>query len=345
MARQPFTPRRLRVALGSLWVIDGLLQLQPYMFTKAFLTYTVEANAMGLPASLQEPIGAAIRLVQPHLVAYDLAFAFVQLSIGAAIIAKRTARAGLAASIAWGMAVWYLGEGLGGITGGFASMVAGAPGAALLYVLLAVVLWPKAQHPAPESPAAAAGLLGETATRWAWALLWLSGAYFEVQPTHAPSLIMAANFQMVASGEPRLLSQLDSSLAAFAYAHGNPIALVLAIAMVLVGTGVLRHGWGAGRLEARAAKAGPLEAGIALSVAFWVFGQNFGGILTGSGTDLNSGPVLVLLALTLYRPALYRPAPRSPGSAGAAGHPVDVRLPAREAELDVHPVGGVTRWA
>ena len=45
-------------------------------------------------------------------------------------------------------------------------------------------------------------------------------------------------------------------------------------------------------------------AGLMLAVAavIWVFGQALGGILTGVGTDPNSGPLLALLALA-YWPA------------------------------------------
>ena len=59
---------------------------------------------------------------------------------------RRTARAALAGTIAWGLAVWWLGEGLGGILGSATSSpLTGAPGAAVLYallVLLALAFWP-----------------------------------------------------------------------------------------------------------------------------------------------------------------------------------------------------------
>lgn len=38
------TRRRLAVALGVIWFIDGLLQLQPYMFTKGFVTGIILPN-------------------------------------------------------------------------------------------------------------------------------------------------------------------------------------------------------------------------------------------------------------------------------------------------------------
>ena len=41
---------------------------------------------------------------------------------------------------------------------------------------------------------------------------------------------------------------------------------------------------------------------VVVAAAIWVFGEAFGGILTGGGTDPNSGPLLALLALA-YWPA------------------------------------------
>jgi hypothetical protein len=48
-----------------------------------------------------------------------------------------------------------------------------------------------------------------------------------------------------------------------------------------------------------------LVAGIALSLDYWIFGQAFGQMLTGMGTDPNTGPLVILLALTIFpiRPA------------------------------------------
>ena len=54
-------------------------------------------------------------------------------------------------------------------------------------------------------------------------------------------------------------------------------------------------------LPSSAAKA-TLVLAIVVAAVIWVFGEAFGGILTGGGTDPNSGPLLVLLALT-YWPA------------------------------------------
>ena len=43
---------------------------------------------------------------------------------------------------------------------------------------------------------------------------------------------------------------------------------------------------------------------IVVAVVIWVVGENFGMILAGSATDPNSGPLLVLLAITVVGWAL-----------------------------------------
>jgi hypothetical protein len=66
------------------------------------------------------------------------------------------------------------------------------------------------------------------------------------------------------------------------------IAFGLAALQALVGLGVL-----AGRRWSSLA----LRFGVVLAVVFWVFCQGFGGLSTGTATDPNTGPLLVLLAI------------------------------------------------
>ena len=69
-------------------------------------------------------------------------FATIQLLLGLGIAFRPTVRVALAASVAWSLGVWWFGEGLGGVLSGGASPLNGAPGAVILYALLAVLLWP-----------------------------------------------------------------------------------------------------------------------------------------------------------------------------------------------------------
>ena len=40
-------------------------------------------------------------------------------------------------------------------------------------------------------------------------------------------------------------------------------------------------------------------SGILLALIFWIIGQSFGGIFTGLTTDLNTGPIILLLGLVI----------------------------------------------
>jgi hypothetical protein len=116
-----------------------------------------------------------VRIVLHQPVIIDAAFGLIQLALGAGILYARTARRALAVSVAWALMVWYLGEGLGGLLGGSSSLLTGAPGAALLYAVLALAAWPRR-----DGTAAADGPPLWTAA--AWAALWLGGAVLQLLP-------------------------------------------------------------------------------------------------------------------------------------------------------------------
>ena len=116
-----------------------------------------------------------------HLALLNTIFATIQVLLGLGIAIRPTVRLALAASIAWSLGVWWFGEGLGGVLAGGASPLNGAPGAVILYALLAVLLWPADRADAgARSPrrARSAGALA----RALWLVLWLSLAYFALTP-------------------------------------------------------------------------------------------------------------------------------------------------------------------
>jgi hypothetical protein len=87
-----------------------------------------------------------------------------------------------------------------------------------------------------------------------------------------------------------------NSAASDAQGHGALIATVLGLGSILIALAV----WT--RLRTLA-----LVIGAALSLAYWVFGQSLGGpFWAGSATDVNTGPLLVLLALTVAAQPLPR---------------------------------------
>jgi hypothetical protein len=133
--------RRLQLLLAGLWLLDGVLQLQSVMFTRQFPAMLAE-SAAGQPGVVAAPVTWAARLIAGHPAPANAAFAALQIALGLGLAWRPAVRPALAGSVLWGLAVWWLGEGLGGLFTGTASPAGGAPGAALLYAVVAVLLWP-----------------------------------------------------------------------------------------------------------------------------------------------------------------------------------------------------------
>src|SRR4029077_121381 len=137
----PDARRLLQLVLAGLWLLDGVLQYQAFMFSKGF-SDMLAGTASGNPGVVARPISWDATLVGHHLAALNAVFATVQLLLGIGIAWRPTVRVALAASVAWSLGVWWFGEGLGMVLTGDVSPVNGAPGAVILYALLAVLLWP-----------------------------------------------------------------------------------------------------------------------------------------------------------------------------------------------------------
>jgi len=286
----PDARRLLQLTLAGIWLLDGVLQYQAFMFSKGF-SDMLAGTASGNPRVVASPITWDAALVQHHLVLLNAIFATIQLLIGIGIAWRPTVRVALAASIAWSLGVWWFGEGLGMVLTGDVSPVNGAPGAVILYALLAVLLWP-ADRPAP-APFVAARAVGAPVARALWLVLWLSLAYFALLPANRAPQALHDMIAGMTDGEPGWLAALDRGAASLVAHQGLAASIVLAIALVIVAAGVY--------LPAPAAR-GTLVLAIVVAALIWVFGEAFGEIMTGGATDPNSGPLLVLLALA-YWPA------------------------------------------
>ncbi len=200
----PDTRRTLQLALGAAWLLDAVLQYQSFMFTKAF-GQMLAATAPGNPSAVASPISWNARLIEHHGVVLNTAFATVQLLLALGIAWRPTVRPALAASVAWAVGVWWLGEGMGGILTGNASPVTGAPGAVILYALLAVLLWP-GDRGGESAPFGAARAVGARAARALWLVLWASLAYFALLPGNRAPQALRDMITSMAAGEPGWLA-------------------------------------------------------------------------------------------------------------------------------------------
>lgn len=262
----------LRIALGVVWLADAALQYQPFMFGRGFVTGVLAPAAAGQPAIVAAPARYADQLIAHNVAAWNAVFATVQLALGLGLLWRRTTKIALAGTIAWALGVWLLAEGAGGLLNGTASPLTGAPGAALLYALLAVLIWPTSSGSGPAAAGAtaaggtaatgagsvaAASPLGRRGSSLLWLILWTGFAALLLQP---------------ATGVP---------------AAGRGL---LAAAFVLIGAGILTP------RTARAA----LICGVCAALIIWAAGESFGALFTGQATDPNTGPLLVLLAVAFW---------------------------------------------
>jgi hypothetical protein len=280
--------RVLQLALAAIWLLDAVLQYQSFMYTKAF-TQMIAGTASGNPPVIARPITWNATLAEHHLVLVNTIFATIQLAIGLGIAFRPTVRCALALSVAWSLGVWWFGEGLGGVLSGAASPLNGAPGAVIIYALLAVLLWP-ADRETP-APFTAARAVGAHVARGLWLVLWLSLAYFALTPANRAPQAVSGMISGMESGNPGWLAALDRGAASLVSGQGLAVSAALAAGLILIAAGVY--------LPSPAAR-GTLVLAVAVALVIWVFGEAFGAIMTGGGTDPNSGPLLALLALSYW---------------------------------------------
>ena len=279
--------RRLQLILAGLWLFDGILQYQPAMFTQAF-PQMLGGSAEGNPAVVAAPVTWSAGFVDHHLALLNAVFATFQVALGIGIAWRPTVRLALAASVAWSLAVWWLGEGLGGVLAGTASLIDGAPGAVILYAVLAVLLWPAgrdADAPFAASPAAARGL-----ARALWLAVWGSMAVIAVLPAARAPQALSGAISDTEPGQPTWLGWLDSRVASALDQHGAAASIVLAAVCATAAAGIF----------APARQLRPvLVLALATAAGLWL-AQGLGGIFTGMSTDPSSGPLLALLAMSFW---------------------------------------------
>jgi hypothetical protein len=274
------TRRHLQIALGLLWLLDGGLQLQPFMLGTGFARQVIAPTAAGQPHFVAAPVLWGARIIAAHPVAWDVPFAAIQLLIGAGLLVPRTARLALAASLPWALGVWFFGEGLSGLASGHASLLTGAPGSVLLYGVLALAAWPR-RDPSHQAPA-----------RWlplAWAVLWVGGAIFQALPGQNTGTAVADAITGGAGGAPGWLGRLDASVAGWTTRHGTAVVVALVVSEALIGLAALHS-----------RSRGPaVAAGFVLALAIWVVGQDLGQLYSGHATDPNTAPIIALLAIVI----------------------------------------------
>lgn len=310
--------RHLQVSLAVLWLLDGALQCQPSMFGPNFARKILSPARHGLPAIMASPLHvvAALESASPALA--NGGFALIQIALGVGLLTRRFTRVALLASIAWALSVWVVGEGLGGVTAG-ATVLSGAPGAALLYGVIAVLAWPTRDGRSDQPPS------------WlalpAWCGLWLTGAVLQLVAGNNSAMSLTMMLRGAQAGSPGWIAGIDHHLALIRFPSWTAAALTAV--NVLVAIWALVPGW------TRNASVG---LGVTVALVGWVLVQGLGDLTSGQSTDVNSGPLIVLLAVAVV--GAYPLDARSPsGHALASNERARHPSPSGAAHpLNAHPV-------
>jgi hypothetical protein len=273
--------------LAGLWVLDGVLKLQPFMFTKDVGPMTIGDAVTGAPNWLADPMNWVERIMVNHPDGPMVVFALAELAIGFAIAYRPTLRYGLIACLCWVPFLWFFAEGLGGLTAD-SGPFGGAPGASILYGLLAVLLWPTDRPGTSE----AARFVGVRAARIVWVVLWGLLAGLALLPANRAADAFSDAISDNVSGTPQGYTSLLNHAASWTEGRGNELGITLAVLLALVAVSVLIP-------DRRVVRAG-LVLAIVIATIIWVLGEGLGMPFMGMATDPDTGPLLAVIAIAFW---------------------------------------------
>lgn len=302
------TQQRLRQLLGLLWLVDGLLQLQPMMFTMNMVNGVMVPMVHAQPGPIAASLNWIVQVTTQNLTLVNICIAVIQILIGLSLLSGKWVKGTLIVSIIWAFIVWYGGEGMSMLLTGQASAFTGAPGAVLLYALLALVLYPRRSTATASTTNGGMllqkdypGLLSREQLLLIFAGFWVVMALLQIQPYWwQQGQISQGIGGMVGQGgwnsflvDP-VLSWLSS------VTTNSEITLNIAFIIIFLGLGIALA-----VLKDRQVRPFLLIS-IIVSLAIWWFAEAFGMIFTGMATDFNSGLLLVVIALACW-PVVRQP--------------------------------------
>jgi hypothetical protein len=278
----------IQVTLGLLWLLDGLLQLQPAMFTARFAREVILPSAHGQPGFIAWPIHQAVHLILWAPGPVNAVVALAQIGIGVGLMFRVSVRPAIVVSILWSLNVWVVGEGAGGLAAGTGMLLTGAPGAVLLYAVLAAAVWPGRDRPA----------------RWltrAWVSLWVGAAILQALPAQASNRAIRASISANADDAPGWLRSLDHAILSALPRGGRSIVFAVVALQLIIGLSAL---------AGRSYRLWGTALGTLFALIAWVLGESLGTYWTGLATDPNSGPLIALMGFGVAVTTIGRPASR-----------------------------------
>ncbi len=310
---EPIARRVLRVGFAVLWIVDGLLQIQPGM-PLGLASGVLQPGAVGSPGWVQRLVGVAVGAWSRHPTEAAAAAVWIQLGIGMMLLVAPRGRwsqvAGLV-SAGWGLVVWVFGEAFGGLFAPGLTVLFGAPGAASFYVVAGgLLVLPERAWDGRQLGRVITGSLGAFLLAMAGLQAWPGRGFWQGRSHGQLGTLAGMVREMATTSQPHYLAAMVSSFGSLTEAHGWAVNLFSVVAMAAIGVALV-----SGR-QVRLA----VVALIVFGVADWVFIEDFG-VFGGTGTDPNSMLPLLLVATVGYLAVARAPAP------APAPSPVEATVP------------------
>jgi hypothetical protein len=271
--------RMVQSVLGLIWLLDGALQFQSFMYGKGFIAMLTGMTS-GQPGWVASSVTWGAHTLHSDQVLWNTLFALVQVAIGLGLLYRPTVKPALVLSFFWAFVVWWFGEAFGMLFMTMASPLTGAPGAVILYAVIGAIVWPNGRP---------GGLLGIRGARIAWGGLWVLMAWLWLEAPSSSANAISNAISAAPSGMS-WLSTVQQWAVDGSKGNGLVIAIILALISIAIGLAVALD-WHPKEF---------LVAAIVLNLVYWVVGQGFGGIFQGGATDPNAGLLFVLFACAMY---------------------------------------------
>lgn len=269
----------LRYSFGFLWILDGILQMQPGMatgFSNAILSPLVSSS----PPFVAYLVGSGISVWNTNPSTFNVLASLLQVYIGAGLILFSDGlffKLTQVIAIAWGVILWVFGEAFGSVFFNLGTWLTGSPGSALIYTAVSVLLLIRTPR-----------ISDSRLMAYSMAIFWAFAGIAQLNPVNGfwqQGAIGAIPLAMSQNTQPALLS---SALYSFSVMlSGDPVLWNSILIAAMLAAAVLWY----------------LKPSVAwiyatfLSATTWVLFQGMG-IFGGFGTDPNSGLPLLLVSVS-----------------------------------------------
>ncbi len=287
-AYEPRSVAFIRISFGLLWIFDAILQAKPNM-PSDMISQIFNPAVAGQPTFIASIIRAGLYIWRYNPVGSDVTSVLLQAGIGIGMLTARgrnVRRIVGYVGLLWSLSVFAFGEGFGMLFVKGASIIGGAPGAALLYAFASLLLIINFADGDDER----ARIIGR---RFIGGYFFL-GALLQALPFegfYTSTGISGIFTAMSSMPMPSSILRNMASVGNFVAASPALWNLIFILVFVVIGAVVFFD---------VAPVAGAIAAAVA-SVAMWYFGMGLG-FLFPAATDPNSGVVVFVIVGALLVP-------------------------------------------